>query len=1092
MIKKTLLTLAVACVAGVTASAAPADGATRATGGSAGRMFGYNSDFNVTNVRGLYELNTTGQADLMWYDDLVYPDGPDSFFNVVMTAGWVRNGRLCGFESNFPYVSADYIKYVEHDLETGDILLETDIPATNTDWSKFWVTAAYCPMNDRIYGFGFSKERKSFAFKSAPASNPANVTILREGIVFEEFCYGITFNTNTGELIGMRPDTSMVRINITDGTQTKIYNPGFPTGYKTDLHSLCYDASNNKYYCNYTCSDETSYEDVSYLYEIDLERNTWTRAANYNAQYQFNFLTVDGASASVADTAPAQVTDLTPAFDGDNLTGSFDFTLPEKSAGGDDLTGTVIWTIYYDHKKLQDGSGKPGEKVSVPATITKGFHTVRVQCAANGQQGLSTVIVPLLGGEQPLTPENVIMTRTEITWDAVTEGLSGSPLTSADVSYKVSINGNVVGSTKETKMDISDYMASVADKSLAAYTASVCAMVGKNESSPAESNKLLCGTPLSLPVNIAPTAAQGELTISEDSNNDNVAWEYYKSSEGQEAFLSAYVPGSDDWLFLPQFDPKGNESVKFNAIFAAADENLLGGEISVYIGTEASVDAMKTVVIPNYVINVNGEQPLQGTTLLTGDLANAKELVYGIRIINNISERCPIYLFDIDITAADSKLNGPAAVTDIKVTPNETNNKKIDVSFKLPTTTVAGTTIPADATIEALVLIDTPVSVSGKPGESVTAAVYGHQGDNLLIITPSVNGIKGAASPYVFFTGDDLPGMVTDLKVTYDETNCSMRVDFTPPTKGFYGGSLANSSFKYEVYQYDAAEEGYVFAVETPIGVNFATLDVPLGSALTQFNAGIRAVNAVGPCPELALFTGQIGTPHKLNMLEDFEGDEFLYNPLMPFSDKALTWGWQRPERLGALYAIDSDYAFTCQSSEAGITGKLELPKFSGTGFNKIELKATLWNGQNGATTKVYAEGYNVERTLVGTIECGSNNIYNEASVVLPEQFSDCPWILLSLEYEFAKANDVAILTQYSVIGNKGSVNEMQTILGSVFGQEGQIVVNGYRGEQIAVYSVDGKLMKKVEATSDNFAFPMQKGLYAVRVGNRSTKVVVR
>lgn len=1092
MIKKTLLTLAIACVAGVTASAAPADGATRASGGSAGRMFGYNSEFNATNVRGLYELNTTGQADLMWYDDLAYPEGPDSFFNCVMTAGWIRNGRLCGFQSTFPYFSASYIKYVEHDLEDGELLVNRDLPVSNSDWTAYWITADYCPMNDRIYGFGFDKGGAgNFTFRSAPASDPSNITTIRQFKGLDELCYGVAFNTNTGELIGIHPDLSMVSINLTTGVQTNVYTPTWPTGHQSDLHGFCYDASNNKYYCNYYYTSETTGDDTSYLYEIDLERRSYNRVANYNAAYQFNFLVVDGAVPSVSAMAPEQVATITPNFSGDTLSGSFDFTLPEQTVNGEQLNGTVIWKLYYDGRMIADGSGQPGEKVSAPAEVSKGFHTVRVQCSANGVEGRSTVIVPLLGGEVPLAPENVKMTRTEISWDAVTEGLSGEALTASDITYQVDINDKTVGTTKSTSFDITEYMAAEADKSLAAFTATVYAQMGKNLSAPAKSNKIIYGTPLSLPVKIDPTEAQANLTIAIDANKDNTEWEYYTTGDGEKVFCSAYGDGTDDWLFLPQFDPKNAESVKFDAIFAAGDETLLGGEISVYIGTEPTIEAMTTVVIPDYIINVFGEQPLRGTTILAGDLANASELYYGVRMRNK-SLMSPVYLYDINITEGDSKINGPAVVTDITVTPNETNNKKLDISFKLPTATVAGTAIPSDATIEADVFIDSSVTVSGKPGENVTAAVYGHQGDNLLIITPSVNGIKGAANPMVFFTGDDLPGMVTDLKITYDETNCSMRVDFTPPTEGFYGGSLANSSFKYEVYQFDAAADGYVFAAETPIGVNYATLDVPLGSALTQFNAGIRAVNAVGACPQLALFTGQIGTPHKLNMIEDFEGDEFLYTPLMPFTDKSLTWGWQRPERLGSLYAIDSDYAFTCQSSAADVTGRLDLPKFSATGFNNVELKVNLWNGQNGATTKVYAEGYKIERTLVETIECGSNNNYNEASVVLPQQFSDCPWILISLEYEFAKPKDVAILTQYSVIGNKGSVNEMETILGSVFGKDGEIVVNGYRGREIAVYTIDGKLMKKVEATSDNFAFPMQKGLYAVRVGNQSTKVVVR
>lgn len=1093
MIKKTLLTLAVACVAGVTASAAPIEAPTRASGGTAGRMFGYNSESAAVQIRGLYELNTTGQADLVWYDDLAYPDGLDAaMYNSVMTAGWVRNGRLCGFQSTFPYVSTDYYKYVEHDLEDGEVLREENVSVSNSDWTNFIVTAAYCPMNDRIYGFGFSKARNSFAFKSAPASDPSKVTIIRDGIKFAEFCYGITFNTNTGELIGMTPDTSIVRIDINTGVETTVYAPGFPTGYQSDLHSICYDASNNKYYCNYIYIGDSG--ETSNLYEIDLDRRTTSRVATYNDAIQFNFMVVDGASANVSATAPAQVEDLAPNFEGENLKGSFDFTLPVKTAGGETLEGDVDWVLYYDYNRYQSGTGKPGEKVSVNATITKGFHTIRVQCSSNGQEGLSTVIVPLLGGEEPVKPENVVMTRSQISWDAVTQGVSGSVLTPDQVTYKVEINGETVGTTKETKLDISEFMAAAANKSLEAYTGVVYAVIGNNLSAGGKSNKIVYGTPLSLPVKITPTEKEAALTQTVDANKDNVEWEFYHMKEADyDVFNSAFGGGTDDWLFLPQFSAKGAESVEFKAIFEAADETMLGGEISVFIGTAPTIEAMKTAVIPDYIINVAGEQYLKGTTMLTGDLANATELYYGIRAVNQGAIVCPMSVFNIEITEGDSKLNGPAAVTDIQVAPNETNTSKQDITFKLPTTTVAGTAIPADATIEANVYIDSNVKVSGKPGETVKASVFTHQGDNLLIITASVDGVKGAATPYVFFTGDDVPGLITDVKITYDKTNLKMTVNWNPPTEGFYGGSVGNSAFKYEVYQY--AEDGEILnSTETGIGVNYAELSVPTDTPLTQFNAAVRAVSAVGACPDFVYFVGQIGTPYKLAMHEDFEGDDYLYTPFMAYASQSVQWGWQLPARLGAIYATDNDYAFTCKAAVKDATSRIDLPKFQAENYKDITLNLNLWNGENGATTKVYASSYNIEPTLVGTIECGTENAYKSNSVVLPSQFDGCSWILLTVEYEFANANDVAILTEYSISGtkNEGSVSEMETILGSVFGQDGMIVVNGYNGREIAVYSLDGKLMKRVIADSDRCAIPMSKGLYVVRAGEQATKAIVR
>lgn len=63
---------------------------------------------------------------------------------------------------------------------------------------------------------------------------------------------------------------------------------------------------------------------------------------------------------------------------------------------------------------------------------------------------------------------------------------------------------------------------------------------------------------------------------------------------------------------------------------------------------------------------------------------------------------------------------------------------------------------------------------------------------------------------------------------------------------------------------------------------------------------------------------------------------------------------------------------------------------------------------------------------------------------------------------------------------------------GSVAGEKGAIVANGFNGELIAIYTLDGKLVKRINVSSDSISIPMEAGIYLVRIGKESRKVVVK
>ncbi|MCM1153683.1 MAG: DUF6383 domain-containing protein [Muribaculum sp.] len=62
----------------------------------------------------------------------------------------------------------------------------------------------------------------------------------------------------------------------------------------------------------------------------------------------------------------------------------------------------------------------------------------------------------------------------------------------------------------------------------------------------------------------------------------------------------------------------------------------------------------------------------------------------------------------------------------------------------------------------------------------------------------------------------------------------------------------------------------------------------------------------------------------------------------------------------------------------------------------------------------------------------------------------------------------------------------------SVFGGKRQIILSGLNGKLVSIYSTDGKLMSRLNVSSDNMAVACDAGIFIVRVEDSTAKVVVK
>ena len=155
-----------------------------------------------TESGGWYRFDTDGAYKPVWTNIL-------SKYGINLTNGWIRNGRLCGLGVFDMGGLVAYYNYVEMDLNTGELLEEISVGPDNTrDFGLYYISCAYVPEEDRIYGYTQTTDQSGYRFCSSPADNIGDVTVIRDldysGDRANSFCYnpaddsfyGVTFSGN--------------------------------------------------------------------------------------------------------------------------------------------------------------------------------------------------------------------------------------------------------------------------------------------------------------------------------------------------------------------------------------------------------------------------------------------------------------------------------------------------------------------------------------------------------------------------------------------------------------------------------------------------------------------------------------------------------------------------------------------------------------------------------------------------------------------------------------------------------------------------------------------------------------------------------
>ena len=357
----------------------------------------------------------------------------------------------------------------------------------------------------------------------------------------------ITFNKE-GKLYGINSAGRVGEISTADATFTEILSTGMNPHYQ---QSAAFPANdNNTMYWAATLDD---WGGTLGIYKIDLKAKTSTMLREFKHEEEFGCLWV--GDKVVAQGVPAAATDLAADFANGELTGKINFTAPEKTYGGQTLTGDLTYKVLVDGVENIQGSTQAGKATTAEVTTTQGLHDFAVIVSnAEGDGDKAEIKNIYVGHDTPKQVKNVKLVQGDaadkltLTWDAATEGMHNGYVDPAEVKYQVCKmpSGEIVdnAATSPFKYTVTQEKAEKCFFDVTPY------IDDEHKGMPTASNKIMIGKPFEVPYAAGfDTNDEVLLFTTEHIGDGNAYWDWdydYK-------FMKIYSSTSpkNDWLFTP-------------------------------------------------------------------------------------------------------------------------------------------------------------------------------------------------------------------------------------------------------------------------------------------------------------------------------------------------------------------------------------------------------------------------------------------------------------------------------------------------------------------------------------------------------------
>lgn len=1048
--------------------------------GNGASVYGYlSTSVSEEQKAGLYELTPEGYT-LKWKDE--YAHGGSK-----LTNGWIEGDRLCGYTIASYWGMIFTFDYIEINMADG-----TTAKTEEFDYYRQpnISTAAFSTGERAIYGYASSPEDGSAGWVRADADKPGEPVFLRMLSDPEagSACYSLTYNPDDEMFYGVNMDQKFVRIDA-DGRQTVIADVPDAGTMANVITGMAYSPKENLFYWNYNTADRESG-----IYSI-------TKDGEFNLISTFS----DGeemtclvcTDAFVATSKPLRPEISAISFEGGAVSGSITFTLPAEFTDGSPIDDNLAWHALLDGVEYKDGTAQAGSAVTVDfSELPDGFHNFALYTDYNGTIGARTSTRMFIGADTPKAPVNVVLTDSNVSWDAVTEGINGGYIDPAAITYEVMIDGKSYGTTTSTSLDIT-----LPGGDFKQYTAEVYAEYSGNRSAAGSSNPLVHGDDMTLPIHFEVTEEEFNLMTIVDANDDDYNWIY---SYGLTALLADWIydesPTMDDYIYLPpiKFD-SADKLYTLSMDMIARSTRYPDAMYEVVVATRPDAESVcKTILGPQRppypapdVDDVDYEHFVNVKTLFSVDVPGTYYI--GFHCVSPAAQM-GFLIRNINITDENITDKSPAAVTDAVAKGAENGVLSANVTFTLPTVDLAGNTLPSGSELTATVSCVNSATVTGRPGEKVTADVETLQGDNNILIRTNLDGSNSPKAIVTVFTGVHPPKSVSSVSAEIAPDMRSATLTWPAVTESEDGGYINPATVEYEIYTLGYNMYGdQEWQLLDECGTSTSYVFTPDMQDLHFVAVGTK--NEAGDNGRIYWLNILAGPPCELPMTENFADG---YVNISPWLSYAIDDTYTASLGSSALADIDprwsdsEDYAMVMVPEAAGTNGMMGIPRFTTATTDEAILEMEILTGPNAPEIAIYGDYYGSENLVyVGSVS-DTEDALKTISFELPSELMGRDWVQIYVLCRFPDADRIFVMNSISI--NKGgvSVDGIHTAASAIRAGKGEIIFDGFNGCDINVMSLDGKTIGSTKATSGITTIKVDKGIYVAKAGQKTAKVVVR
>lgn len=621
------------------------------------------------------------------------------------------------------------------------------------------------------------------------------------------------------------------------------------------------------------------------LYSLNLTDKICEKVVDFpNNEYVVSLRVVNDAAAS---GAPARVADLAASFEGGSLSGSVSFILPVKSIDGNQLDGTIDYTVAVNGEERVKASGKPGDKISHDLVLSEGLANISV-VASNAQgAGQEAKISLYVGNDTPEAPSKVSLVESAgklvLTWNAAgTTGSHGGYVDAAAVTYTVVRYPGEV--TVATGLKTASFEEAVPDAPLTTYYYNVYAVAGDKQSLPGRSGSVVAGNALEVPWTETFATRDGFSMFDViDVAGDWSTWMWM--SQGMARCSNSYYADNDDWLVTPPIHLKADRTYVVG-FMTSVEETYMPQRLTVLWGS-ADKDATEYVDVVMPLTELDNEE----WTRHSATIRAPKDGDYKIAFhCTSPSGYYSLSLKDVGIEEG-ALLSAPGACSDVTAVAGAKGAREARIAFNAPAVTVGGDAITSLTRIDVISgerIVGTVASPECGGSYSVVDDAPA-EGFNSYVVVAYAGDVKGSETYVQCYVGTDTPSPVTDI-LLIDNGDGSATLRWTAVSEtGANGGYVDPSDVTYSVYT-----SANVLVKE---GITGLTYDIPHIEQTSEPSSVIYRLTASNAKGESAMNRSSVmllGPTVGLPFADSFVGGTpaqhwFLESPNSMYSFRATT-----------------------------------------------------------------------------------------------------------------------------------------------------------------------------------------------------------